>query len=1071
MLKGLQRQLILQATSPPTASTTPDDLKRLQHELFELQKRPEAWGLVIPLLEHPDQNVQFYGAHTAQVKIARDWELFPTEHVEQLRDLMVQLTAHSMAIGRSKFILRKLFVCLTSLALKLVPGRPTRWPDWIMASAMTFSGAGVAVEHIHDFLAIVAEEAGNVDLIGSSKLQIQQSLKDAVPMVVQAIRSSLESSQQIPSALKCFQAWMPIIPSSDITPFVSLLISLLSRAESDSESFVAASDAIQEIMTKSALSDGSGSLTLTEPLLIWIDTQGRKIVEATLQSADVDETSHSFCQLIVALGDHSTAYLAANLASSTLVIPAPSPSGTAGLPTKTRGELSQSFLRLLLAYTGLPGFYGADEEESEMTLAFWYLFQEALWNTDYYIEQNDEEVEPATVDGSAEVQGVAKAVYSELVRVLRRKVAFPPNGGDWSKDQVDKFQVYYVLRHDMLGFLVDDVVQRLATRQEQDYWEEIEATLHCVTSIQEAIDMETTPYLPQVFGPEILGRLPSTGASRIRRTTLNLIGAYSSWFASQPATVPGLLMNVLTYVAGALTDPSLCLSAATALRNLCDANRKALAPEIATFGQLHAALGIIPVSAFPRVSSSSLLNVPKDSEKSKVVQSIASVIQALPPHEEIDPITAIIDPIVRKLADALQSSSSVPDEAHTIIINELETLSGVAKGLTRSTDGLVILGERDSESQAQLEAMERAREDPRAVNLRKYISNTLEGVLSVWCTDAGISAVCSFSCLVIVDLMHLFCQSLSDLFKSITCLPGDMTLISLPAGPLLALVCHAAQQQLTAAWLSLCVTLIAQLNPPPSLISGEIPLKTGPTPEAVAIVGTALPILLECSLNAMSPPGAMEANPDIVQEFFVCMERAAQDFTRCFYTLPPGALDALMNCAITALSLQERWSLVQASNFMSTLIQRSSIDNALAAEKDALLQHYGRRIMKAILEGFASIAPRRFVLVSLKLAEALTRCHSVVPNLIEILGTLLSRAGGGLGGGGGAGGAVAASWIREILFADDFVASKATREVKETFIKAVESSRSLKRTREAANQFTLIARGLEGSGFGYASAM
>ncbi|KAG6828002.1 hypothetical protein H0H93_015130 [Arthromyces matolae] len=64
-------QLIQQAYAPPTG--TLEDLKRLQNELFELQKRPEAWGLVIPLLEYPDQNVQFYGAHTAQVKIARDW--------------------------------------------------------------------------------------------------------------------------------------------------------------------------------------------------------------------------------------------------------------------------------------------------------------------------------------------------------------------------------------------------------------------------------------------------------------------------------------------------------------------------------------------------------------------------------------------------------------------------------------------------------------------------------------------------------------------------------------------------------------------------------------------------------------------------------------------------------------------------------------------------------------------------------------------------------------------------------------------------------------------------------------
>lgn len=34
---------------------------------------------------------------------------------------------------------------------------------------------------------------------------------------------------------------------------------------------------------------------------------------------------------------------------------------------------------------------------------------------------------------------------------------------------------------------------------------------------------------------------------------------------------------------------------------------------------------------------------------------------------------------------------------------------------------------------------------------------------------------------------------------------------------------------------------------------------------------------------------------------------------------------------------------------------------------------------------------------------------------------------------------------------------------------AFDRSRSIKRTREAANQFALVARGLEGTSFGYAS--
>lgn len=98
-------------------------------------------------------------------------------------------------------------------------------------------------------------------------------------------------------------------------------------------------------------------------------------------------------------------------------------------------------------------------------------------------------------------------------------------------------------------------------------------------------------------------------------------------------------------------------------------------------------------------------------------------------------------------------------------------------------------------------------------------------------------------------------QALSDLFKSITSLPTDITLISLPAGPLLELVCMAIQRQVTAAWISLATILIAQLNPPVFALS----LKPGPKPEAEAVVREALPVLLGAVLGMMRIPGTMES--------------------------------------------------------------------------------------------------------------------------------------------------------------------------------------------------------------------
>ena len=82
------------------------------------------------------------------------------------------------------------------------------------------------------------------------------------------------------------------------------------------------------------------------------------------------------------------------------------------------------------------------------------------------------------------------------------------------------------------------------------------------------------------------------------------IGVYSSWFATQPiippnSAGPNLLLSALSYIVAALEDPSLCLHAANALRNLCDANRKALAPHISAFGELHARIDNIPVNLTP----------------------------------------------------------------------------------------------------------------------------------------------------------------------------------------------------------------------------------------------------------------------------------------------------------------------------------------------------------------------------------------------------------------------------------------------------------------------------------------
>lgn len=86
-------------------------------------------------------------------------------------------------------------------------------------------------------------------------------------------------------------------------------------------------------------------------------------------------------------------------------------------------------------------------------------------------------------------------------------------------------------------------------------------------------------------------------------------------------------------------------------------------------------------------------------------------------------------------------------------ILHLETLSGVAKGLTRTFDSISVLeSESELNVQAQAENIRLARDDPRATKLREVIFAAIRGVVELWSIDAGVGNVrpCFYS------LLHTF---------------------------------------------------------------------------------------------------------------------------------------------------------------------------------------------------------------------------------------------------------------------------------------------------------------------------
>ncbi len=82
----------------------------------------------------------------------------------------------------------------------------------------------------------------------------------------------------------------------------------------------------------------------------------------------------------------------------------------------------------------------------------------------------------------------------------------------------------------------------------------------------------------------------------------------------------------------------------------------------------------------------------------------------------------------------------LPEETRALVVQQLQTIAGVARGLTRTNDSLLIFDDSPDMKQ-ETERMRRARQDPRVVRLRDAILDATRRTVDLWCTDASVSDV------------------------------------------------------------------------------------------------------------------------------------------------------------------------------------------------------------------------------------------------------------------------------------------------------------------------------------------
>ncbi|GAA6017231.1 hypothetical protein JCM10207_002578 [Rhodosporidiobolus poonsookiae] len=1033
-------------------STPPSTQSTLQTQLQHVQAAPAAWGLVGPLITHPDPSVRFFAASTLQQKLARQWDSLPSagQHdadddalpaeVRQLKESLLAWIARSAAAAfpssaaqrqpevGEKPVLRKLAAATTALSLRLLDS----WSDWLLEVVMRVAGSGAAREASLEVLSVAIEEVSRAELVGSQRMAYMSSLSSTIPHLVSTLSSSLTSSSptEVRSALSCFIAYLNAgqLSHPELTELYPLLLPHLSNPAT----FVAACSAVEELIERSSGLSGSSGVTrfvnrqrTNELVAGWANSPFvQELVASAISEAhegsEPDDDALAVFKLLTTLADHFISLL--------FDPPPPSAAAAAGPSLTLSSPETHTLLRTLLALSTFPGHSLESYAVNELPSGAWLALQELGADEGLIAGEGDGR---EGRDGREHEWEVYRGVFEALAMGLRERARRPAEGEvqGWPKDVRDAFRVYrsttladtlqycfFVLRDTLIGTLVSLASQQVAqppTPSTSDSYEDLEATLFTLYSLGEVVplsptladldpDFPPTPletYLKHLFSPSLLGALPSAPHAfpTLRATALRLVGAYAPWFSAHEQECLG----AITFVIAALSsgEAPLIPGAARALKGLCDANRKVLTGHVGSFVQVLGGLeGKID-----------------DLELAKVLESVAAVVQALPGTDAIEPLLTLAGPIVDKLGQAVQGAEQSPEDAHALALQQLSYLSALSRGLSDPEGDLIDLdASLDDSSVARLAAL-RILDDPRVQDLRARLGQAVEGAARVWAMDVE----------VVTALSDYIRRSTSD------ALPSPL---ALPPLALLTLASSALQLAPSSVWLGICGQLLARLaREKNDREVGE---------EELVAVGAPVEGALRVGLGGYGDLTAMNDNPDVVAAFLSFCSQIIRHYPRIFSVLPPHYLDAVLAFAERGLGMQEQFSLKSTIEVLLSSIQQTAMASPSSSAFLSTLTPRLPSLFRALLTAIGGAVPR-----------------SHLPSLAEVLHAALLRAG-----------EPARQALRGALAEEGFPSARVDGERKAKFERAVLAARTGRQIRQAVNDFALVCRGLEGSAYGQATA-
>jgi len=603
-----------------------------QHEthqwLTQAQMSSSAWSFAFQLIDPAKKpEVQFFGASTVALKVARFWHEVPPaaggndEQYQQLRNKIMQLI---MAYRSGPHIVStRLCVAMASLVIHSIP---ERWADPVQDLISTFQNEAAAQQQqqpktaqqtvalLFELLTVIPEEYSTLSMPSAKRAQVRHqlanSLQHVLPLILQLLqqRSQCTQSDTAVQAIKSLQAWVQFgVPMDQMGPIIEQLLS----AVHDEELFDSSLDALSSIVSHP---DTHKYVNLLKSLLERILTLQPMLGQL------INEGSYEMASPLVCL------YVTFGESHSRMMID--------WSTTDARGkELALQLLQVILAVSSVPAQFPIGETVSEMPFGFWYIFQDDIIAC-----------EPPQYE---QCIATFAPVYQALVDALLRKAMYNLKENEWTPDQRESFRCYRtdiadtimycfnILRENLLVGLLRHVEEATTLNQRDPAanWPYLEATLYMWSAVAESLaeEEEECPVLTQFLAK--LPMLPYNNNMRVISSALDCIGGFAEWLAMHP----NLLPMVAPIVTSALKDPNLALAASMALKDIsrdCSEGMRSQAEEV--------------IAACHEAMTSNKL---KPGECVRLMYSIGKMLSLLPPDQILTRLEPILSPYLQELSN------------------------------------------------------------------------------------------------------------------------------------------------------------------------------------------------------------------------------------------------------------------------------------------------------------------------------------------------------------------------------------------------------------------------------------